>query len=380
MKAISACSVLVFALLLSIAGCGGSSTPTPPCTGSNCPPTSSSDYLFESSNSQISAFQVDSTTGALLATLTPVAGPQSAGGIVVTSTNFLYLSDFVNNTVYAFSVDNTSGALTAVSGSPFTVGTGQGAGGLATDPAGKFLFVAESNTSQVAAFTINSTGQLTKVAGSPFAAGLFPVEAAVDRSGKFLYVSNNQDALGSISGYTINSSTGVLTPIPGSPFSTLVNGGPVGLTVHPNGKFLYVAMAGTGVPSDHIVAESIDTTTGALSPITGSPFTTGTEPTWVAINPAGTFLYSANVSDNDVSAFSVNANTGTLSQVSGSPFAAGSGPFFLVINSSGAVLFAANELATSIPAFTIGSSGALTTAAPIQGSGGGTGLAIVHHP
>jgi 6-phosphogluconolactonase len=380
MKAISVSSSCVLALLLSIAGCGGGSTPPPPCTGSSCPSTSSSDYLFESNNSQISAFQVDATTGTLLATLNPVAGPQSAGGIIVTSTNFLYVSDFINNAVYAFSVDNTSGTLTTVSGSPFTVGPGQGAGGLATDPGGKFLFVAESNANQLAAFTISSSGQLAAVAGSPFATGSFPVEDAVDPSGKFLYVSNNQDGLGSISGYTINSSTGVLTPISGSPFATMVNGGPVGLTVHPNGKFLYVAMGGTDVPNNQIVADSIDATTGALSPVTGSPFATGTQPSWVAINPAGTFLYSANVSDNNVSAFSVDANAGTLSQVSGSPYFAGRGPFFLVINSTGAVLFAANELAIGIPTFTVGSSGALTTVAAIQGSGGGSGLAIVHHP
>ena len=376
MKAVSA---WVLALLLSITGCGGPSTPPPSCTGSSCP-SSSSDYLFEANNGQVSAFQVDATTGAVLATINPIAGPQSAGGIVVTSTNFLYVSDFINNAVNAFSVDNTSGALTPVSGSPFIIGSSQGAGGLATAPAGKFLFVTEPNSNQVAAFTINSSGQLKAVAGSPFAAGSFPVEAVVDPSGKFLYVSNNQDVLGTISGYTINSSTGVLTPISGSPFPTMVNGGPIGLTMHPNGKFLYAALAGQGVPNNQIVAESIDATTGALSPVIGSPFATGSQPSWVAINPAGTFLYSANVGDNTISAFSVNASSGRIRQVSGSPYFAGRGPFFLVINSSGAVLFAANELAIGIPTFTVGSSGALTTVAPILGSAGGTGLAIVHHP
>jgi 6-phosphogluconolactonase len=378
MKAILLRSFSALALLLSIAGCGGGSTP-PPCMGSSCPPASASDFLFESNKNQISTFQVDSTTGLVLATPAAVSGPNTAGGIVVTSTNFLYVSDFINNAVDVFSVNPSTGALTTVPGSPFPVAAGQGAGGLAADPAGKFLFVTEPNTNQIAAFTINSNGQLTPVAGSPFPASTFPVEAVVDPSGAFLYVSNNQDALGGISAYTIDSSTGGLTSILGSPFTTLVNGGPVGLTIHPNGKFLYIAMAGASVPNNQIVVESIDATTGALSPVTGSPFTTGIEPNWLAINPAGTFLYSANLSDNTVSGFAVDGTAGGLSQLSGSPFSAGSGPFFLAMNSTGSVLFAANQMSTSIPTFTIASSGSLTSVAAIPGGGGATGLAIVHH-
>ena len=113
MKAISPRNLCALALLLSIVGCGGSSTP-PPCAGSSCPPAS--DYLFESNNNQISTFQVDSTTGLVLATPAAVSGPNTAGGIVVTSMNFLYVSDFINNAVDVFSVNTSSGALTAVSG------------------------------------------------------------------------------------------------------------------------------------------------------------------------------------------------------------------------------------------------------------------------
>src|SRR5262249_44333261 len=57
--------------------------------------------------------------------------------------------------------------------------------------------------------------------GSPFPAGSTPRSAAVDPSGKFLYVANFAfPAPGNVSGYTINSSSGALTAIPGSPFAT----------------------------------------------------------------------------------------------------------------------------------------------------------------
>jgi hypothetical protein len=53
-------------------------------------------------------------------------------------------------------------------------------------------------------------------------------------SGKYVYVCDSLDALGGISAYTI-ASTGALTPNTGSPFTTLVNGGPVDIAIHPNG-------------------------------------------------------------------------------------------------------------------------------------------------
>jgi 6-phosphogluconolactonase (cycloisomerase 2 family) len=335
--------------------------------------------LFESNTNQISAFQVDSSTGLVKATLTPVTGPNTAGGMTLSASNFLYVSDFINNSVDAFSVNPSTGALTSVSGSPFMVGPNQGAEGMAVDPAGKFLFVTQPNTSQVAVFSINSTGQLKAVGLYP--ASSFPVQAVVNPSGNFLYVSNNQDPLGGISAYSIDSSTGVLTPVSGSPFPTLINGGPIGMAIHPNGKFLYIAMAGTTVDGNQIVVESIDAATGALSPVPGSPFPTGAVPQSVVFNPTGTFLFSANMKDNTVTQFSVDANTGALSPAGGNASTAGSGPFAMAINSTGAVLFVANGLATSIPVFTINSTtGALTGVAPIPSGGGATGLAIVHHP
>src|SRR5262249_52816083 len=240
--------LVVLVLLLSIIGCGGSSNPpcqgaNCPCMGSNCPPTTGSDFLFQSYTNTIAGAKVDAVAGTVLATLPNVTGPVQPAGMVLTSTNFLFVDD--NNgpgnadVVNAYSVNTSTGALTAVSGSPFSMPfvTPQGMAGLATDPAGKFL-----------------------------------------------YVSNNQDALGGISAYTINGSTGALTAILGSPFTTLINGGPVGLTVHLNGKFLYVAMAGDG--TDHrIVVENIDPATGALSPAAGSPFNTGTNPQSLTLDP-----------------------------------------------------------------------------------------------
>src|ERR1700674_906132 len=110
--------------------------------------------------------------------------------------------------VSAYTVNATSGALTAVPGSPFPAGNAPA--GLAVDPAGKFVYVANNFGDTVLGFAINAgNGALTAVPGSPFPAGRSPSGVAVDASGKFVYVANSQSD--SVSAYTINASTGALT-------------------------------------------------------------------------------------------------------------------------------------------------------------------------
>jgi hypothetical protein len=53
----------------------------------------------------------------------------------------------------------------------------------------KFAYVADYQGANISAFTINSTsGALTPVGGSPFATGTSPISVTVDPSGKFVYV------------------------------------------------------------------------------------------------------------------------------------------------------------------------------------------------
>ena len=85
--------------------------------------------------------------------------------------------------------------------------------------------------------------------------------------------------------------------------------------------FAYVANSGDNTVSVY----GINASTGALTAI-GSPVVTGTNPSSVTVNPAGTFAYVANRGGSTVSAYSINATTGALTQVAGSPFAAGAAP------------------------------------------------------
>ena len=85
----------------------------------------------------------------------------------------------------------------------------------------------------------------------------------------------------------------------------------------------------------NISAYSLDTATGALTKITGSPFYNSYMPTEIKVNPSSRFAYVANSNSNSISGYSINNATGALAKISGSPFAAGTKPWSITIHPSG---------------------------------------------
>lgn len=82
--------------------------------------------------------------------------------------------------------------------------------------------------------------------------------------------------------------------------------------------------------SDNISTFTIDTRSGALTPVTGSPFPAGgAAPKSIAFDPKGKFAYVANYLSNTVSAFTVDAASGALRAMTGSPYFAGTWPRFV---------------------------------------------------
>ena len=367
----------LLSLMAGLSGCGGGSSSTPAPQ-----PPASSEYLYCANVNQISAFRV-SKNGALSGS-SNITGPNDPGGILADSSGkSLYVSDFTGSAIDGFGINGTSGVLTAINGSPFPVGNGNGPAGMAMDSAGKFLFLAHANDSIYVFARDADTGALT-VPGSSFAAGAMPMKVVVHPTHDFLYASDYNDQLGGISAYTFDPTTGALTEIPGSPFLTQSNWpGPSGIVIEPSGKFLYVGLAGVVNANHYVVGFSIDAGSGALTPLPSSPFATGNGPLEIALYPSGKYLYAANFHDSTISAFAIDSSTGALNPVSGSPFPTGTDPFALAIDPNGSFLYTANQGTNNISAFSINSNNGVLT--QISGSPFGVAaqplrLAIVKLP
>jgi len=176
----------------------------------------------------------------------------------------------------------------------------------------------------------------------------------------FAFVTNSGS--GTVSVFAV-STTGMMTPVSGSPFSAGAGAEFVAFdSVH---KLLFVS----NQTANTVSAFSVNTATGMLTAVPGSPFATGTRPTGIAVDPMGRFVFVANQAANSISVFTIGMN-GTLSSAAGSPFAA-SNPFGLAVNPAGTVLFANNfpdsqttDLNT-VSSFQIGAGGTLS---PVAGS------------
>jgi 6-phosphogluconolactonase (cycloisomerase 2 family) len=251
-----------------------------------------------------------------------------------------------------------------VQGSPFATG-GAGPVALAFSPGGKVLATANQTDNTVSVFSVNpSTGALTPVAGSPFPIGTThgPLSVAFSPSGALLATANFTSS--SVSVFSVNPSTGALTPVAGSPFP--IGATPETVAFSPSGGLL----ATSNQFSNSVSVFSVNSSTGALTQVPSSPFATGSNPHSANFSPSGAFLATANFGDNDVSMFSVNSSTGALTSV-GSPTTTGAGPFTAVFSPSGGLLDVSNHTDNTVSAFSVNSStGALT---PVAGSPFATG-------
>ena len=239
-------------------------------------------YAVSQSSANLWAFSIDST-GALVAVagspVTFTATPNAAAySVIVDPTGkYVYVAGISGtpgtSSLYSFSIDSSTGALTPINFSLILYGF---ANQMAFDPSGKVLLVTGTGVfgtgGGVEVFTFNSTtGGLVLGLNSPNQVGTDPRGAAVDATGKYVYVPNTADA--TISAFVLDSTSGALTPVPGSPFPSGGNGsinGPLGITADTSGHFIFVSNA-----SNDISVFSINTATGALTPIAGSPFPAG---------------------------------------------------------------------------------------------------------
>jgi 6-phosphogluconolactonase len=291
-----------------------------------------------------------------------------------TTGDYLYVSNGNNTFLAGFGV-STAGALSVLPNSPYN--NGVAAQALAITPTNSFMYV--STTAGIFCYAINSNGSITvQNSGSVVAADVVATAMQVDSTGNYLLAAGigTSIAAQAIGIYQINTSTGLLTALTGSPLALYTGNGttgtvvtPTGMLITPNNSYVYVSLQSLGVqvltlgtggalstgttptflpplststtPADYGLASDPSSkflfvcelntglrvlsigTNGTLNEISGSPYATGTGPTGVVLDPTGSYVYVANKGSNNISAFTLTLASGKLAVVSGSPFSSG---------------------------------------------------------
>jgi 6-phosphogluconolactonase len=301
-----------------------------------------------------------SSSGGLTADTTDLAGTGSRPDAIILTRHFAYVLDSTGGaqpggiSEYTIGGSGTlSAARTAQALSTTTVTstppkTGLNPLSMVMDSNGKFVFVANQGSNSISVFSVDGgTGLLTEITGSPFATPAGP--SALAMTGTTLFVANQ--GAGTVSVYAVDQASGNLTQAAGSPFAAGTS--PTALDVDSSGKFLYVADQATNSVLAFAVAGS------SLSAISGSPIAAGTAP--VSVRVVGSSVYVANSGSGNVSGYSIGGS-GALTAISGSPFSAGTNPAYIASGNSGGLVFVANQGSDNISVFQVGGGGALTAA------------------
>lgn len=260
--------------------------------------------------------------------------------IVVVPKKFVYAAFPSSQALYAWSINATDGTLSAVSGSPFTIPSligvvhtsGINMNSVVVNPAGTVLYIASEGTGAIDAYQIGSNGTLTQVSGAPFSTigTISPFNLSFDGLGKYLYVTSGPMGFGGeVAAYSIGSS-GALTAVQGSPFAFNM----WQLQGDPSGKYM-IGISGrsnalNGFADDTSLyvfsIQQSGSNAGALTQVSGSPFTTQFAPVNLAVQPVstnGSFVYSFSVNTlepNPIEGYQLDTNSGALTAMSNSPF------------------------------------------------------------
>ncbi len=343
------------------------STPAPTPTPT---PTPSSKLVFayveNDFGNSISMFTVSAAglwTPNTPATIPVGNHPESL--VVDPAGKFVYVANSADSTVSMFTISAATGLLTPTS--PATVPTGTFPQYVSADPLGRFVYTANTSDNTISGFSINKiTGVLLPTVPAAFATGTHPSSVTVDPTGRFLYAMGQ---LGSLTTFTINATSGALTPI------DLISGLSYSFEakVDPSGRYLFV----TENDLAQVDIFLIDQTTGRLTPAGTPSVAVGAGPTGVAIDATSSYVYVVNRKDGTISQFNLNLANGSLTPMS-TPLVASPGlPFQILIDPSNQLAYVSEENTNSVSILSLGTNGALSpySTAPTGNTPGGIGIA-----
>jgi 6-phosphogluconolactonase (cycloisomerase 2 family) len=241
------------------------------------------------------------------------------------------------------------------------------------DPAGKYLYCANALSNDISAFSIDSSsGMLTAVKGSPFQIRLSAKSMVLSPSGNFLYVSAPSSPTGLIAVFSVTQGVLSSSPVVGG-LTLTADSDPASIAINPKGSYLYAANSAANSISIYSIAA-----TGLLTEVPQSPLADAFQhPTSLLLDSTGSYLYVANQGSNNVASYAITSGTGFPVEVTDSPFATETEPSFLAIDPNGKYLYVGNQTGSAgIQAFG-SASGSLNTIATYAVGNTPTSIAIL---
>lgn len=317
-------------------------------------------------------------------TVTAVSGTLSATSpfVVTAQPRFLYFMSDEGRLVSKAAIDSSSGQLRMSGYMPTN------ANGFAvfhcptTDPAGKFLYDASSLNGSVGGeiqtYSIDPVqGDLTPVGVTPTPESV-PVDCIeFEPTGKFAYAASAVNGSSGLLIFSADSSTGLLTLV-----NTLTLPGiPSRVAIDPLGQYLYVVVFTNNFQSASANGYSINSSTGALTPIAGTPFSLSDIAGTFSFHPSGNFVFLADTNGAQIDTYSIDRSSGKLT-------AAGSistciNPSTVRFSPNGNFAYTACEMdanhdqnSASVDSFTVGANGALTHLSTTPSTGGDFDLTV----
>ncbi|HEY5603448.1 MAG TPA: beta-propeller fold lactonase family protein [Gammaproteobacteria bacterium] len=326
-------------------------------------------YASNAYTNNISAYRVNQSTGVLTELpdspfFAGEAGPfastiamlpdatDNKGGIPYytaahPSGKFVYVVNWMAASVSIFRVDETSGDLSLI-GKP--TATGDAPYAVAVHPSGNYVLVSTWGGHDIYVYTVNlQTGELEPVPGSPFGTlGFKPVDIKFNSDGSLVFVANKDS--NNVSIFDMNVTTGKLAlkdfamTRAGALDAELVTvEQPV--TLLPHYAFVLDQV------SESLISYRIDIATGDFKEAARAK--TGKQPVAVAQDPLNRFVYVANAGSNNVSAFAIDSASGALTEVEGSPYAVGENPRSIAVDANGWYLYTLNHGSQDMSVFLI---------------------------
>lgn len=234
---------------------------------------------------------------------------QLEGVTLDNSARFLYVSDHTNDKIWQFGVTDV-GTLEPLPGYAIDVDGEVSPGNLMASPVSGRIYLADRTAGALLAFAIGDDGTLSPMTPDRLAVDSHPTDMvfttgeALTAHNTAAYVVNSGND--NISQFLMDDD-GTMTPLGDS--NPLTGDNPKAIAVHPTGKYLYVANLDDDTVSQfkRVTSTLIDKDVDELDTIQDA-ISADLDPVDLAVHPSGNFLYVLSQQNQTVTVYNIQTN------------------------------------------------------------------------